>query len=179
MKTPEPAMPPYTTQVVQSFEDEPPKLVNTKSQNKLVRKKHIKKKKGTGKATFKKKKGGKPPATMVASEGEPPAAAAASAVAPRPDGESAINPDLLARIPADMPQDALPAGKCRGGKNYTVTIGDAKIQVQLTKKAFYLMKAQPPVTLEGSPSIAWSGHGSVTAAWQVAKAKAGLAVLIT
>ena len=86
----------------------------------------------------------------------------------------------MARLEAlGMPMEAYPQGS-HGQHSYTVRLGDAVLEVQLPiqqggkkiRAGTFLVK-RPPAQA-GGRSVPWQSNGGVAAAWEAAKARAGL-----
>ena len=66
-----------------------------------------------------------------------------------------------------VPEEALPQGPSKGQSNYTIhcSLG-AIVEVQLTKKAFWMKKSRGGLAYNQSPKgFAWSKHGGVVECW--------------
>ncbi len=61
----------------------------------------------------------------------------------------------------EVPATAMPTSTHHGEWNYTVSVGKARIQVQLGSRAYYISK--PPVP---QPHVAWKKHDGPESAWQ-------------
>eukprot|EP00969_Alexandrium_andersonii_P149846 6626270-Alexandrium_andersonii.AAC.1 len=68
-----------------------------------------------------------------------------------------------------LPRDAMPQSNKHGEKNYTVARpSEAKIQVQIAVRSFYVSHAAPGVELAVSRTFRWVHFENIQAAWKAA-----------
>ena len=73
-----------------------------------------------------------------------------------------------------LPSDAWPEDGKHGEWNWTIRIGGATIQVLAKKLCFYITKATTSKVVDSSPTVSWSQHADIRAAWEFAKQTAGI-----
>ena len=91
-------------------------------------------------------------------------------------GKAPEEPKMLSHLDFDLPEETYPQGPRTGLQSYTIksicvhngmSYLHAAVEVQLFNRKFFVKKTQTPLTV--SPSVAWSKHSSIAAAWDQVK----------